>query len=862
MGMNNTTTNIDANNNNSNRQRQLQHQQQRTKPSNNSNNNNVVGKRTGVTFPPRGSTSIPFNDDGLENVDAFFASAQSPTTTTTTTTSPGSGGGNTAAAGGGVGAYGKRAEKLRQQQRKQEEERRLRQSQLEELEKEAALNALRRPDILNNINPNSNSSSNSAADNDKATYLLPTPRQPPGWSNRMLHAAMGILPMPTNTHEGESSPSSSFSVLSPVSTAPPSTTRGGGAAASTGNNGGGRGDSSIDVASRLAMRNQSNQDSLQLDRVVRMQQQQQHSPPVHDDDDEYEEDDYGGAAVGGGGEEEEEEDDDDFHYDGPVDPPEEMISKMMSGGSQGSNPSRGMDPEEEREEEEDDRDGGGMDPYFDGGGGGRGGDEYDDEEEEDNVVAKSSKAAASSSSAASSKLSNPLENSLEEVVDHYDDDDNDGGGGGGMQLATQQMDEEDEQSYGGGGNNDYFDDDGNNDMVSASQRSRGSSSRSRDDEEDSEPPMKKKSKDEKKQRQQQQQTPVTPTSVLRTSKSKKNKKKQTTNRVNWSTPNGTAKGIPAGPREYEAIPVTDYKSNYPPGEEPQTPGGSALRRSRRARFKPLQFWKNEKLIYEAQNEEGWLGEAMGDMPVVAGVMHALPTPYKEVKRRERETTKPDKKSKKKKDKRKRGEEDSGEDDDDNEDASSSSAALEPFDDKALRKKYRIRNGESGTVWSETLESTTDTKIVSRLDNRTFSKLPLSSARGKRESKVVGFASQSFHQPTDAEDMFPGYIAGNVVIPPRGIKDAEGVGLCSQVFTVGECQPNSLELAVADPTGQDGEFDPDTAQRYLLSKGDMFQIPPGNVYRIENHSKKTKAALFWVIIKCMSKAEQDDESEEG
>jgi centromere protein C len=450
-----------------------------------------------------------------------------------------------------------------------------------------------------------------------------------------------------------------------------------------------------------------------------------------------------------------------------------------------------------------------------------------------------------------------LENSLEEVVDHYDDDDNDGGGGGGMQLATQQMDD-DEQSYGGGGgNNDYFedDDDGNNDMVSASQRSRGSSSR----DEDSEPPMKKKkskSKDEKKQKQQR--TPVTPTSVLRTSKSKKNKKKQTTNRVNWSTPNGTAKGIPAGPREYEAIPVTDYKSNYPPGEEPQTPGGSALRRSRRARFKPLQFWKNEKLIYEAQNEEGLLGEAMGDMPVVAGVMHALPTPYKEVKRRERETTKPDKKQKKK-DKRKRGEDDSG-DEDDNDDASS--AAVEPFDDKALRKKYRIRNGESGTVWSETLESTTDTKIVSRLDNRTFSKLPLSSARGKRESKVVGFASQSFQQPTDADDLFPGYIAGNVVIPPRGIKDAEGVGLCSQVFTVGECQPNSLELAVADPTGQDGEFDPDTAQRYLLSKGDMFQIPPGNVYRIENHSKKTKAALFWVIIKCMSKAEQDDESEEG
>ena len=110
--------------------------------------------------------------------------------------------------------------------------------------------------------------------------------------------------------------------------------------------------------------------------------------------------------------------------------------------------------------------------------------------------------------------------------------------------------------------------------------------------------------------------------------------------------------------------------------------------------------------------------------------------------------------------------------------------------------------------------------------------------------MVGFASQAFHVPTDD---FPGYIAGNVVLPPRGIKDAEGVGLCSQVFNVGDCQPNSLEFAIADPSGDDGKFDPKTAQRYMLSKGDMFQIPPGNVYRIENHSKVMKASLFWTII---------------
>ena len=160
-----------------------------------------------------------------------------------------------------------------------------------------------------------------------------------------------------------------------------------------------------------------------------------------------------------------------------------------------------------------------------------------------------------------------------------------------------------------------------------------------------------------------------------------------------------------------------------------------------------------------------------------------------------------------------------------------------------------------------MEDTTQLKLVSRLDNRSFSKLPLSTTRGKRESKVVGFASQAFHVPTDQDDLFPGYISGNVVLHPRGIKDAEGVGLCSQVFNVGDCQPNSVEFALADPASQDGEFDPVTAQRFLLSKGDMFQIPTGNVYRIENHSRTDEANLFWTIIKCTRRAEQESDEDE-
>jgi hypothetical protein len=36
-------------------------------------------------------------------------------------------------------------------------------------------------------------------------------------------------------------------------------------------------------------------------------------------------------------------------------------------------------------------------------------------------------------------------------------------------------------------------------------------------------------------------------------------------------------------------------------------------------------------------------------------------------------------------------------------------------------------------------------------------------------------------------------AGIVELPPESIKDAEGVGVCSQVFFVGSCQPGAVEL---------------------------------------------------------------------
>ena len=129
-----------------------------------------------------------------------------------------------------------------------------------------------------------------------------------------------------------------------------------------------------------------------------------------------------------------------------------------------------------------------------------------------------------------------------------------------------------------------------------------------------------------------------------------------------------------------------------------------------------------------------------------------------------------------------------------------------------------------------------------------SDLPLPPGRRKSESKVVGQAAQAFNTNYNEEENYVGYIMGSLNLPPKAIKDSESVGPCSQTFTVCRCQPKALEVAYGDPDSTGNELDPESAQRFLLSEGDMFRVPPGNSYRLENHSKGTEALLTWTIIR--------------
>jgi len=92
----------------------------------------------------------------------------------------------------------------------------------------------------------------------------------------------------------------------------------------------------------------------------------------------------------------------------------------------------------------------------------------------------------------------------------------------------------------------------------------------------------------------------------------------------------------------------------------------------------------------------------------------------------------------------------------------------------------------------------------------------------------------------------GWISGYVELPAGAIKDAEGVGECAQVFFISECQDGAIELGISDPA--EAEWRDATAQRQLLKKGDSFFVPPGNIYRLENHSANQSCFIFWTIVK--------------
>lgn len=376
---------------------------------------------------------------------------------------------------------------------------------------------------------------------------------------------------------------------------------------------------------------------------------------------------------------------------------------------------------------------------------------------------------------------------------------------------------------------------------------------------------KRKEQDEIRSRTKKKGRPSMNDSVVSNRKSKKKKR-----HVLFSP-----QGIPVANRDYENIPLAHLVEASPDDEEKNRQGGG-VRRSKRARCQPLAFWKNEKLEYAPYDDtDSDLAEAIGDMPVPKNVVKALPTPYRKRKPVKKIASRSTSSSTKKKMKKSTQE-------------SSSDDEQSVFDSSRLKRKYKgnLLRGDTATVWDDSNDDSNDlstyqicllfhhryslqtwthlthpnldfsttsrfvtryiyTEVVAYASQMEPAELP-HAERTEEEGNIVGSAAQAFNVPSDEHGNYVGYIMGNLKLPPRAIKDAESVGPCSQAFTVCTGQKGALEVAFSDLPG--GVLEEDSAQRFLLSPGDLFRVPPGNTYRLQNHSTKTSCTLTWIIIR--------------
>ena len=138
-------------------------------------------------------------------------------------------------------------------------------------------------------------------------------------------------------------------------------------------------------------------------------------------------------------------------------------------------------------------------------------------------------------------------------------------------------------------------------------------------------------------------------------------------------------------------------------------------------------------------------------------------------------------------------------------------------------------------------------------------MPLPPTRKDSEGFVVGKSWDSFHKDDIGYNaLIADFAAGGLLLPPKGIKDAETLVVFSQVYIVLKGQAKSVELSIGDPNDSSddrsvGRMDVNMAKNFFLSSGDVFIIPPCNYFRIENHSLSTECVLAWVLIRTIPSA---------
>lgn len=114
-------------------------------------------------------------------------------------------------------------------------------------------------------------------------------------------------------------------------------------------------------------------------------------------------------------------------------------------------------------------------------------------------------------------------------------------------------------------------------------------------------------------------------------------------------------------------------------------------------------------------------------------------------------------------------------------------------------------------------------VVSRSSKRVSMRLPDSDQTGGVKMEIIRTKSGSAVNNTNIQS----FNVGMVTLPTSSFKHREKTGGYTLLFTVHEAERNMLEYTLNSSSQR--------TQRFLLQPLDAFWVPPGNEFKLTNHS---------------------------
>jgi hypothetical protein len=93
-----------------------------------------------------------------------------------------------------------------------------------------------------------------------------------------------------------------------------------------------------------------------------------------------------------------------------------------------------------------------------------------------------------------------------------------------------------------------------------------------------------------------------------------------------------------------------------------------------------------------------------------------------------------------------------------------------------------------------------------------------------------------------------YATGELVLDPRGSKEFELTKAWTTQGTIVKAEAKRVVLTVCgEEIVSASEAEEGDLQRFRLSEGDIFWIPPWNQYGIDNFSHKVECEISWTFL---------------